>query len=153
MRMMEGAKNFSFVSLGRIITVILLALFYLFFASILDPEKYGELSVILALAGTFATISRFGLQNTAQIYIAKNKSDLSDKVGTLFLILTSAAALILIPIDIYAAVLSLAISFFVMNQKNLLGLRQYKNFMLNSLLKNSVGIILSIILYFIFEEN
>ena len=50
-------RKFSFVMMGRIISAGLQALFYLMFAAILDPQSYGNLSYLIALAGTFSIIS------------------------------------------------------------------------------------------------
>ncbi len=109
-------KNFSFVLSGRVIALSLQAVFYLLFASLLEPESYGKLNVIIALAGTFATLSRFGLNHSLQIFQAKNKSKLSEQISTLFVITTSVASLVLLSIDPFAEVLCLASSFFIMNQ-------------------------------------
>jgi len=144
-------KNFSYISVGRIIGVTLQAIFYLLFAFLLEPESYGQLNYIIALAGTFALVSRFGMNYTVTVFRAKQKSDLSDQLNTLFLVTTSAGALILLTIDLYAALLSLALSFFAMNQHNLLGLKKYKKFMLNSFLKNVLILTIPILLYFVLE--
>jgi len=144
-------KNFSFVLSGRVISLSLQAVFYLLFASLLEPESYGKLNVIIALAGTFATLSRFGLNHSLQIFQAKNKSKLSEQISTLFVITTSVASLVLLSIDPFAAVLCLASSFFIMNQSYLAGLRKYKKFMLNYLLKNILNIGIPVFLFFIFE--
>ena len=43
------SKNFSYVAIGRIISISLQGIFYLLFAALLDPETYGELNVIIGL--------------------------------------------------------------------------------------------------------
>jgi O-antigen/teichoic acid export membrane protein len=144
-------KNFSYISIGRIVGVALQASFYLLFAFLLEPESYGQLNYIIALAGTFALVSRFGINYTITVYRAKQKSDLSDQLNTLFLVTTSAGALILLSIDLYAALLSLALSFFSMNQHNLLGLKKYKKFMLNTFLKNVLIVTIPVLLFFVLE--
>jgi len=144
-------KNFSFVGIGRFITVIVQALFYLVLASLLEPEIYGELNVILALASTFSLLSMFGLNLSSQIYLAKGKYKIDEQIRTLFLILTSAAALILVFIEPIAALLCVALSFFSMNQYHLLGLSKYKKFMFYSILKSGTYFIIPFSLYFIFD--
>jgi len=147
----SSVKNFSFVGIGRFSSIILQGIFYLLFASLLGPESYGQLNVIVALAGTFATISGFGLHFTLTVYQAKKKSNLSDQVKTLSLLTTSIGAIILLPIDQFAALLSLASSFFIMNQADLLGLHQYKKRMFFAILKGILVIIIPILLYFVFD--
>ena len=145
------AKNFSYVSIGKITTTFLQALFYIIFASILVPEQYGTLSITVALAGTFSVFSRFGLNHTLQIYRAKNDSKISEQINTLFILSTTVAALILVMIDPFAAILCIAMSFFAMNLQNLLGLKSYKQFMISTILKSLLLIFISLGLYFIFD--
>ncbi len=92
-------KNFSYIGIGRAISLALQAVFYLLFAALLEPEFYGQLSVILALAGTFSMISIFGLHFTVQVYQAKSQSKISDQINTLALITSSIAAVILLTIE------------------------------------------------------
>ena len=147
----DTIKNFSYVGIARIATVGLQALFYLLFAAFLDPEVYGELSVILALAATFSTSSIFGLNISLQVFRAKNKSIVCDQMGTLFLILTTCAAIILLFIEPIAALLCVTLSFFTLNQSNLLGLKKYKKFMFYSILKSVAFFVIPIVLYFVFD--
>lgn len=145
----SSARNFSYVSIGRIVGTIIQALFYLLFAKLIGPESYGELNVIIALAGTFSVISRFGLNISVQVYQSKQESEFSNQLKILFVILTGVASLILIPVNIYASVLCFGSSLYVLTQYELLGLRQYKRFMINSILKSSLFFGLPVILYFI----
>ena len=75
---------------------------YLILATLLAPEIFGQVSYIVALAGIFAAVSRFGLGNTVTVYQAKNNSTMVNQVNFLALITTGGAALILITIDPYA---------------------------------------------------
>jgi O-antigen/teichoic acid export membrane protein len=144
-------KNFSYVGLGRIITIGLQAGFYLLLAALMDPEVYGELSVILALAATFSTISLFGLNLSLQVYRAKNNIEISGQIITLFIILTTIASIILIPIDYVAAFLCASLSFFAMAQYDLLGLKQYKKYMIYSALKSGTFFVIPLLLFFVFD--
>jgi len=149
----DSIKNFSHVGIGRIIATTLHVLFYLVIAALLDPEVYGELFVILALAGTFSTVSLFGLNISMQVYSAKKNYEITNQIITLFIILTTSAALILVTINQIAAFLCIAISFFAMTQSHLLGLKQYKKFMIYSTIKSGTSFIIPILLYFIFDIN
>lgn len=151
MKYNKSLTNFSYIGIGRIISIGLQALFYFILAALLEPESYGELSVIVALAGTFSVISTLGLNVSLQVYVAKKNSVLSDQINTLFVISTTIAGLILLPINPIAALLCVSMSLFSMNQFNLMGLKQYKNFMLNALLKSSTYVIIPLLLYFVLE--
>ena len=147
----DSLLGVSYVGIGRVVTLILQAVFYLFFAAILGPVDYGKLNLILALAGTFSIISAFGLPQTLQVYSAKKKSNTVDQLNTLFVILTIIAALILLLQDIFASILCLGLSLFMMNQRTLLGLRKYKKFMLNSILRGILFLSIPFGFYFVFE--
>ena len=147
----EEVKHFSYITTGRVVETIFLGIFYVTLASLLDPEEYGSLNVIIALAGTFSIISRFGLNLSIQVFQSKNDSVVVSSINTLFLISTIVATIILITIDIYAALLCLGISFFVMNSRWLLGLRQYKQFMWINILKSAFIFSLPFPLYFFLD--
>ena len=68
------SSQFSFVMIGRVSFAVGTSLFYLIFASILDPESFGNLSYVIALAGTFSILSRFGFNQSVTIFQAKKKS-------------------------------------------------------------------------------
>jgi len=144
-------KNFSFVAFGKIIASGLQAGFYLIFATLLEPEGFGELSYIIALAGTFSVVARFGLSQTVVVYQAKENQIAANQANVLALIATSVASVILIPINMWAALLCLSISFFFMNQQNLLGLKKYKKFFWIGLSKGVLMISLPVLLYFVLE--
>jgi len=147
----DTITNFSFIGIGRVATIVLQALFYLLLAAFLEPETYGELSVIVALAGTFSIISLFGLNLSIQVYQAKNNSKVSTQITTLFLVLTSVAALVLLLIDPIAALLCVGLSIFAINQSNLLGLKKYKKYMIFSIIKSGTFFVIPILLYFVFD--
>ena len=149
----DSIKNFSNVGIGRIITIVFQALFYLVIAALIDPETYGELIVILALAGTFSVVSLFGLNISTQVYRAKKNSEITNQITTLFIISTTIAALILLTINQIAAFLCIALSFFAMTQSNLLGLKQYKKYMIYSIIKSGTFFVIPILLYFVFDIN
>lgn len=151
MKQNRASINFSYIGIGRFVSIFIQALFYLLFAKLLEPDIYGELNVILALAGTFATISRLGLAYTLQVYQSKKESELSDRVKTLFLLSTGAASVILLSIDVFAALLCFGMSLFIMYQQDLLGLLEYKKFMIISILRGGLFFIIPILLYFVLE--
>jgi len=144
-------KNLSFVAIGHVVGTILQAIFYLVFAILLDPEKYGELSYFIALAGTLSLFARFGLGQSVIIFRAKKNHSFCKQANLLAIIISSLIALILIPINIFSAILCLAFSFFAMNQSNLLGFKKYKRHMCITILKNSLIVTLPILFYFIID--
>jgi len=145
----NSSKNFSYVAGGRILAAGILAIFYLIFAALLDPSDYGEMSYIIALAGTFSVVSRFGIPQTIVVYRAKGKLELCNQVNLLCLITTSTASIILVFINEFSAILCLGISLFFLYQHNLLGEKRYKDFMKNSILRSVLTFVIPFPLYFV----
>ena len=147
----NSTKNFSLITIGQIIATGFHALFYLIFASLLGPEIFGEISYLIALAGIFSIISRFGLPYTVTVYGAKNNTILSNQANVLAIITSAIGAIILLPLNLFAGILSFGISLFYMNQYNLLGFKKYKKLTVTIIVQSILFVILPIILYFIIE--
>ena len=143
-------KEFSYVGIGRIVMIALNAIFYLVLAALIEPEIFGQISVIVALASTFSIISLFGFSLSLQVYLAKNNLSVVEGIITLFIITTTAASLILLVIDQIAALLCASLSFYMMSQSYFLGQKQYKKFMIDSILKSVAFFIIPLIFYFPF---
>ena len=149
---MKGTlKNFSYIVTGKTITTALYSGFYLIFATILEPETYGQMSYMIAIAGTASIISRFGFPLSVVVYRAKEQHVLSNQINMLAVITTGAAALILLPIEINAALLCFALSTFLMNTHNLLGFKKYKKYFWASVIRSISTIILPVAFYFVFD--
>lgn len=144
-------KKFSYVAFGRIVAIGLQTVFFIMFATILNPESFGEMSYIISLAATFAIISRFGLSQTIVVYQAKGDNNAANQANVLAVITTGIAAIILIPINIFSAFLCIALTFIAMNQQNFLGLKNYKKYFLVSIVKGILIIPLSLLFYFILD--
>ena len=144
-------ENFSFLTIGRIITLAIQSAFFLIFAYILEPKDYGVLGYLIALAGTFSVVSRFGLPQTVVVYRAKGENLKADQVNFLGVITTSVASMILLFINEFSAILCLGLSFFFLYQHNLLGEKKYKQFFKNALLSTSLTFILPFPLYFVLD--
>ena len=149
----NSIKDFSHVGIGRIAIIVFQAVFYLVIAALLEPETYGELHVILALAGTFSTVSLFGLNISMQVFRAKKLFEITKQITTLFILSTTAAAIILLTINQIAAFLCIGLSFFAMAQSYLLGAKQYKKYVIYSIIKSGSFFLIPILLYFVFEIN
>jgi len=144
-------KNFSYVAIGRTVTAGLQGIFYLIFAILLSPEVYGQMSYLIAIAGTFSIVSRFGLPFSATVTLAKKNQVMANQLNVLLLITSGVASIVLLFINIYAALLCLALSFFVMTQHNLLGNNEYKKFGWNAIIKGILIIIIPFSLYFVLD--
>jgi len=147
----KSLKDFTYVTLGGTIPAGLQAGFYIIFATILEPEIYGKMAYFIALAGTFSVIGRFGFPHSIVVFQAKGNLNASNQAKILALITISAASIILIYLNVYAALLCFGLSLYSLNQSNFLGSKKYKEFFQIGLLKGILIISLPILLYFVWE--
>jgi len=134
---------------GRITSSALLAIFFLIFATILGPTEYGEMGYLIAIAGTFSIVSMFGLPQTVVVYLAKENKILARQLNLLAVITASVASIMLLFLNVYAAVLCLGISFFMLYQHNLLGEKKYQRFLKSTIFRSSLTFVLPFPLYFV----
>ena len=144
-------RNISFVTIGNAVSTGLQAIFYLAIATILEPELFGEMSYLIAIAGTFSLFSRFGLNQSVTVYQAKKNATLSNQINVLAAITSGGASIVLLFINEYAAILCLGLSFFIMNQHNIWGLKKYKRGMFYAITKALLILAVSIPLFYVFE--
>lgn len=142
-------KNFSFIAVGNAIGGVSQGIFYIIFAALLEPENYGLMSYIIALAGIFSLFSRFGLPYTAVVYRSKNDHLRANQTQVLALITTGIGAIILLPINQYAALFCIGLSFFVINIQDLIGKKQYKKYFSIYVIKAISIITIPFLLYFV----
>lgn len=147
----KAFKNFSYLTIGNVTSSAMTAIFFLIFAALLEPTDYGELGYLIALAGTFSALSRFGLTQSVMVYRAKLEIQLSNQVTLLAIITTSVASIILIFINVFSAFLCLTASLFMLYQSNILGERRYKWFFKNSVLRNILTFLTCFPLYFVLD--
>lgn len=144
-------KNISYFTIGRLSVTGLQTLFYFVIAFLVIPETFGEISYLISLAGTVSVISRFGFTNTIIVLHGKSNNKFVQEANLLSAILITIGSIILIPINEYAAIFCFGFSLYQMNQFNLIGLKHYKKFMYNGILKGILIVILPITLYFILD--
>jgi O-antigen/teichoic acid export membrane protein len=134
-------KNFSLIALSKIVGSGLQSVFYFVFASILTPHQYGELSFYIGIAVTLSLFFRFGFPYSVSVYIGKNEENLSNQINSLAFIIIISSSIFLLFINYYVALLTLGISFFMMNEFNLIGLKKYKKNFIVAIIKG-LGILL-----------
>ena len=67
----QKSKNLTALGSSYILSNAISAIFWLFLASILDVDQYGELGYLLAIVGTVGAFGLIGSNNTLTVYVAK----------------------------------------------------------------------------------
>jgi len=70
-KIFQKSKNLTALGSSYIVSNAISAIFWLFLASILEVEQYGELGYLLAIVGTVGAFGLIGSNNTLIVYVAK----------------------------------------------------------------------------------
>ena len=147
-----GKKGLLSIGFADIVGSGVSSLFWLYIASQLNPDIYGELIYFIGIAGTAQLVSLLGSSNVLTVYTAKNVKIQS----TLFLISILAAAISLAIITIFFNRLDaglLAVGFVVFSLVNsvILGKKLFVKYSKLVLSQKILTLILGIGLYFVFD--
>jgi len=83
-------KNLTAVGVSNLISNGISGVFWIYLASLLGVEGYGELGFMLAIVGTSGALASFGTINTLIVYVSKG-----EKIqATLFFIVLCSAIII-----------------------------------------------------------
>ena len=145
----QNFKGLTTIATATFITNGLGGLFWLYMASLMGTEAYGQISYFLAIAIIGSRISLFGFANTMMVYSAKGVK--IQPPIYLFAILGSIiTSLILFFVFLYDVGISLYVIGFVtftLITSDLLGRKQYKSYAKYIISQKIILIILSVSLY------
>jgi O-antigen/teichoic acid export membrane protein len=146
----SGLRGVSIIGSSDIASSIIGAVFWLYLASLLGAENYGQLSYFLSIASIASTVSILGTDNVISVYIAK-KVKLESTIFLIPIVAGSIASIIL-----YFAFSDLGISVYVLGAvifglatSEILAKGLFKSYSKYLLLTKILMVILSIGLYHI----
>ena len=147
-----GKKGLLSIGFADIVGSVISGLFWLYIASQLNPDVFGELIYFISIAGLAQMVSLLGSSNALTVYTAKNVKIQS----TLFVISILAAAISLAIITIFLNRLDaglLAVGFVVFSLVNsvILGKKLFVKYSKLVLSQKILTLILGIGLYFVFD--
>jgi len=82
-------KEISILSSASLITNFIGGLFWMYMASLMGPEEYGQISYFISIALIVASISLFGAGNSLIVFVAKG-----EKIQSLFFIITITTSIV-----------------------------------------------------------
>ena len=147
-----GKKGLLSIGFADIVGTVISGLFWLYIASQLNPEIYGEVIYFISIAGLAQMISLLGSSNALTVYTAKNVKIQS----TLFLISILAAAFSLVIITIFynridAGLLAVGFVLFSLVNSVMLGKKLFVKYSKIVLSQKILTLILGLGLYFVFD--
>jgi len=147
-----GQKGLLSIGFADIVGSIISGLFWLYIASQLNPDAYGEVIYFISIAGLAQMVSLLGSSNALTVYTAKNVKIQS----TLFLISILAAAISLAIITIFynridAGLLAVGFVVFSLVNSVILGKKLFVKYAKLILSQKILTLILGLGLYFVFD--
>jgi len=140
-------KNLSAVGAGYLISNAISGIFWLFLASILEKEEYGELGYLLAIITTTGAIALVGSSNTLTVYVAKG---VKIQATIFFIALVSGiiASIILLIFtqNIFVSFYPLALVIFSVVIFDFLGRKAFVNYAKYMIIQRVLMVIFSLIL-------
>lgn len=144
----KGLADLSAIGTANIGGNAISAVFWLYIAAIIGPEKYGEINYFISIALIAATFCLFGSGYTLTVYTAKKQNILWPAViistGSS---VVAAVALYLMFEEPSISVYMAGFVVFVMGDATLLGRKMYKAYSVTSLLQKVCLVALAIFLY------
>ena len=147
-----GQKGLLSIGFADIVGSAIAAFFWLYIATQLNPDVYGELIYFISIAGLAQMVSLLGSSNALTVYTAKNVKIQS----TLFLISILAAAISLAIITIFynridAGLLAVGFVVFSLVNSVILGKKLFVKYAKLILSQKILTLILGLGLYFVFD--
>lgn len=148
-RNIKGLADLSAIGTANIGGNAITAIFWLYIAAIIGPEKYGEINYFISIALIAGTFCLFGSGYTLTVYTAKKQNLLWPAV------IISAGSSVVVAVALYLmfeepSILMYMVGFiiFVMGDATLLGRKMYKVYSVTSLLQKACLVALAISLYY-----
>ena len=128
-KIFQKSKNLTALGSSYIISNAISAIFWLFLASILDVEQYGELGYLLAIVGTVGAFGLIGSNNTLTVYVAKGvKIQATIFLTTLIAGATLSIGLLIFTQNIFISFYPLALIIFSTVIFDLLGKKAFTDY-------------------------
>ena len=147
-----GKKGLLSIGFADIVGSAISGLFWLYIASQLNPDIYGEIIYFISIAGLAQMVSLLGSSNALTVYTAKNVKIQS----TLFLISILAAVISLAIITIFynridAGLLAVGFVLFSLVNSVMLGKKLFVKYAKLILSQKILTLVLGLGLYFVFD--
>jgi len=146
--------GFPIVAISTVISSAIAAIFWLYIASEIGPESYGELTYLISIASLVSGFALFGTNETIMVFSAK-KVDVQKTLFyiSLFSSAISAIVIFLIFDNFGVSFLIIAYVLFGLITSDLLGKKLYGQYAKNLLIQKILLVGLGIGFYYLFGEN
>lgn len=146
---LDKIKNISYIGASNFIASAIAAIFWLFIATEIEPEAFGNLHYFISIASLASNVALFGAQNTITVYAAKKTQLLS----TLYLIslligVVSTGIIILLINRIDASLLLFGFIISTLVNGKLLGERNFSKYFLLTIIQKLLILVFGISFFY-----
>lgn len=152
-KIIKSTKEIQQISIGNIGGKAIIGVFWLYIATVLGTENYGQVNYLIALGSMGAAVSMVGASNTIIVYVAK-KVPIESTVYTISLCIGTVASIVIFIFSnsIITSIFVFGYIFYNLGIAELLGKKQYKKYssilILQKVIFASTGILLQHIIGF-----
>lgn len=152
MNFFDSVKKIGVIGIGDLAGKGITSIFWIYIATIISPEEFGDISYLISIAGMLSIISGIGTQNVITVFMAK-KIDLVKTLTFISIILSIVGSIVLLFIFSRVDVGILAIGFVINNIVigGLLGKKEFGHYSKYSLLQKGLVAVLGIIAIYFFN--
>jgi O-antigen/teichoic acid export membrane protein len=141
-------KNLTAVGISNIIANSISGIFWIYLASLLGVEGYGELGYLLAIMGTIGSLASFGTINTLIVYVSKGEKI---QATIFFIVLVSATIIGIISYFVFqnAAIAIYPLGYVIFSSVlfDLLGRKSFVNYGKYMIIQRIIMVSLALLLY------
>lgn len=142
-------KELSYLSFAGIATNAIGGVFWIYMASLLGAENYGEINYYIGVALVVSSITLFGASNTLIVFGAKGKK-IQPIVNFISVFSSIAAAIILFVIfgNLGVSFYTVGFVIFTLTTSDLLGLKLYRNYSIYLIVQRVIMVGLTLLFYY-----
>ena len=120
--MLEKIKNLTALGVANIVTTAISGLFWIFIASLVEVDKYGEIGYTLSIATLIAGLSLLGAKSSLTVFAAKKESIIRPlSLFTISIGILISVIIYLILTDVGVSVYVIGFVIFTLTNAELLG--------------------------------
>ncbi len=153
-KLISNTRDFQYVGIANLATKGIASLFWLYIATLMTVEEYGQVSYLIAIAIMTTRLSLFGSAQTIIVYTAK-KVAIQPPIFLISLILGTISSIVvyLILNEIVVSIYIFTSIIFDLGIASLLGAKLYKNYAQYFIVQKIISVVLSLTFYYILGPN
>jgi len=153
---MKNSRWSEVISLSgaTFLSAAIFGVFWVFLASVLEPEEYGEIGFLFSIAQVTFTFALVGLSRTVVVYESKGENVFP--ISMIIVLVTSTVSAVISYIltqNIFVSILVVGFAIFSMIMSPLTAYEKYNKISMYRILRASGSVVLALLLYYFLGIN